>query len=495
MRCDNCQNEPLKPARYCDCCGHALEAHADETKQLPLPTENAVATNTTKSPVGVQSVRAVREERLTAVEPAASPVTVAASNDAAGSAEVPAPAEDPNDWAPNPATGPRQLRCPSCDGPSLDGNPCPTCYEFASAEPVSHPIEEACDDAAIESTVKSDAAAARPPSVRDTMTAEEKLASARATAAEMFRRAQEKAQRPATVVPRASIAVAPKKRRYHPIELVAAGLVVAALGVGAAWDRIHITRAAVRHEPPRTTVASPAVPTQAAETVTRPAPPVERPVAQTPVKAEPVAAVAKTPVVANVTPDRPSTPVKVAQNPSPALKPVAKTPTSTQPKAAPPPRPARKPAPAVVSKPVPAPAPAPVEKSAPTVLASAPVVAAPAVVVAEPAPKPAAPAAAVGPFFEPSQVNETPRLSGRAALKLPAALNNRTGSEVVIVRALVSQTGQPSRVSLLRRSKGGPELDDVVLAAVNQWTFSPAKKKGEAVSCWFNFAVTLGSDE
>jgi TonB family protein len=213
------------------------------------------------------------------------------------------------------------------------------------------------------------------------------------------------------------------------------------------------------------------------------------------VKAEPVAAVAKTPVVANVTPDRPSTPVKVAQNPSPALKPVAKTPTSTQPKAAPPPRPARKPAPAVVSKPVPAPAPAPVEKSAPTVLASAPVVAAPAVVVAEPAPKPAAPAAAVGPFFEPSQVNETPRLSGRAALKLPAALNNRTGSEVVIVRALVSQTGQPSRVSLLRRSKGGPELDDVVLAAVNQWTFSPAKKKGEAVSCWFNFAVTLGSDE
>jgi len=64
--------------------------------------------------------------------------------------------------------------------------------------------------------------------------------------------------------------------------------------------------------------------------------------------------------------------------------------------------------------------------------------------------------------------------------------------EVVVVRALVSQSGHPTRISLLRRSKTGPQLDDVVLAAVNQWTFSPAKKKGEAVSCWFNFAVPIG---
>ena len=56
------------------------------------------------------------------------------------------------------------------------------------------------------------------------------------------------------------------------------------------------------------------------------------------------------------------------------------------------------------------------------------------------------------------------------------------------MRALVSQSGHPSRISLLRRSKAGPELDTIVVEAVNQWTFAPARKKGEAVSCWFNFA-------
>jgi TonB family protein len=71
-------------------------------------------------------------------------------------------------------------------------------------------------------------------------------------------------------------------------------------------------------------------------------------------------------------------------------------------------------------------------------------------------------------------------------------LKARSINEIVIVRALVSQDGRPSRVSLLRRSKAGPQLDDVVVAAVNQWTFSPAKKKGEAVSCWLNFGVQIG---
>ena len=78
--------------------------------------------------------------------------------------------------------------------------------------------------------------------------------------------------------------------------------------------------------------------------------------------------------------------------------------------------------------------------------------------------------------------------------RLPDELRGRSIKEIVVVRALVSQNGHPSRVSLLRRSKAGPQLDDVVVAAVNQWTFSPARKKGEAVSCWFNFAVQVGGD-
>ncbi len=74
---------------------------------------------------------------------------------------------------------------------------------------------------------------------------------------------------------------------------------------------------------------------------------------------------------------------------------------------------------------------------------------------------------------------------------MPDDLQSRARNEIVIVRMLVSHSGLPSRVSLLRRSKAGPRLDDAVIAAVSQWTFSPAKRRGEAVSCWFNMGVPV----
>ena len=100
-----------------------------------------------------------------------------------------------------------------------------------------------------------------------------------------------------------------------------------------------------------------------------------------------------------------------------------------------------------------------------------------------------------GPFFAPTDVTESPRVATRVEPQLPEGFRNRPIDEVVVVRLLVSQTGHPSRVSLLRRSKAGLPLDDAVIAAVNQWTFSPARKKGEAVSCWFNLGVPLRSNE
>jgi protein TonB len=110
------------------------------------------------------------------------------------------------------------------------------------------------------------------------------------------------------------------------------------------------------------------------------------------------------------------------------------------------------------------------------------------------APTPAAPAppsAPQGPFFEPTDVNEAPRVATRVEPDVPEDLRGRARNEIVIVRMLVSQSGRPSRVSLLRRSKSGPRLDEAVIAAVNQWTFAPAKRRGEAVSCWFNMGVPV----
>jgi TonB family protein len=133
-----------------------------------------------------------------------------------------------------------------------------------------------------------------------------------------------------------------------------------------------------------------------------------------------------------------------------------------------------------------APAPAPT----PVAVAPAPAVAAPAPVVAA-APKPEPPPVPVGPFFELRDVNETPRVATRVEPQVPDDLRDRQLNEVVIVRVLVTQSGHPSLVNLLRRSKAGPSLDNAIVAAVKEWTFVPARKRGEAVSCWFHVGVPV----
>jgi TonB family protein len=101
----------------------------------------------------------------------------------------------------------------------------------------------------------------------------------------------------------------------------------------------------------------------------------------------------------------------------------------------------------------------------------------------------------LGPFFETTDVNESPRVTTRVEPQLPDELRTRPLKEIVIARVLVSQGGRPSRISLLRKSKTGARLDNAVIEALNQWTFTPAKKRGEAVSCWFNIGVPVGQPD
>ena len=104
-----------------------------------------------------------------------------------------------------------------------------------------------------------------------------------------------------------------------------------------------------------------------------------------------------------------------------------------------------------------------------------------------------APQPPVGRLFEPSEVDEAPRIATRVEPQVSADLATRPG-DVVVVRILVSHTGHPFRVNLLRRSRFGAEVDEAVLAAVRRWTFSPARKRGEMVSCWYNFGVPLKAE-
>ena len=103
-----------------------------------------------------------------------------------------------------------------------------------------------------------------------------------------------------------------------------------------------------------------------------------------------------------------------------------------------------------------------------------------------------APAPAAGPFYELNDVDSPPRAASRTDVAIPASLEGRTLNEIIVVRVLVSQTGRPALVSLLRSSKSGLALDEAVIAAVRQWTFAPAVKRGQAVSCFFHVGVPVG---
>jgi outer membrane biosynthesis protein TonB len=214
----------------------------------------------------------------------------------------------------------------------------------------------------------------------------------------------------------------PSKGASRPMMLAAAAVafVVAGLGVtqGAAWFGLNPAPAAEATQPAQVQVAD----------------------------------------MKNMTP----TPVRRTPPPAPSAEP---KPAVKEPRVAPV---AAKPV--TVSKPKPKPE-APVPSAAP--------LSSPTLAIRQEAPQalPEAPravatvaSAPAGKLFERNEVDDAPQIVTRVEPKLPAG--DKPTNDLVIVRVLVSQSGHPYRVSLLRGSKKGRQLDDAVVEAVNQWTFS-----------------------
>lgn len=125
---------------------------------------------------------------------------------------------------------------------------------------------------------------------------------------------------------------------------------------------------------------------------------------------------------------------------------------------------------------------------------SAPLIAetlAPAAIPVAAAPAPEPTVMAVGQVFDRAQVNEPPRVESQVAPRMPDSLQGQPLDDVVVLRVLVSNTGRPATVNVLRKSKAGAGLDAAVVAAVKRWTFSPAQRRGQPVNCWFNVGVPV----
>jgi protein TonB len=63
----------------------------------------------------------------------------------------------------------------------------------------------------------------------------------------------------------------------------------------------------------------------------------------------------------------------------------------------------------------------------------------------------------------------------------PLALKARIGG-IVVLRVLVSETGQPLEVQVARKAPAG--LDGAAVAAVRRWTFTPPRENGVPVRTW-----------
>ena len=432
MDCVECQTEPLTPRHYCQCCGRKLsleERRASETAPVTIEAENNAATHKAAS----------------------------------------------------------RARCESCGGPTADGNLCQACEDAFAPFVGSTALPAASRNSITASAgVEGDARDAAPdvawlpPVIPETApmmssqpeikvdpakTAAARAESARAVAASVVADRIAAAKNAAIKSEKISYVTAPnpaaasndssaRSQRTRWLMLAGAAIVILAavtVSQGAKTLGIRWPLQTARD-------GQPGLPAPAAEAVTAAA-------------LETMPSGAHSPAKAASTSASSAAPPQTAA--SARLKP-----TTTAPR-----KPARQPNPSAREV-------APVVAPAPAMRASSPVAAPPPKASAE-SPRSVEAAVPIGRFFEPADVDESPKIATRVEPQLPADVSSHRLSDVVVVRVLVSQSGRPFRVSLLRGSKQGRSMDAAVVAAVNQWTFSPARKRGEAVSCWYNIGVPL----
>jgi protein TonB len=122
------------------------------------------------------------------------------------------------------------------------------------------------------------------------------------------------------------------------------------------------------------------------------------------------------------------------------------------------------------------------------------VLAAPAVTPPADAPDRLATVAPGGHAFDVTQVDARPRVETSVAPRVADHTGESAVKEVVILRVLVSPAGRPADVQVLRPSKVDSTVDAAAIAAVRRWRFAPARRRGEAVSCWLSVGVPVAAE-
>lgn len=83
-------------------------------------------------------------------------------------------------------------------------------------------------------------------------------------------------------------------------------------------------------------------------------------------------------------------------------------------------------------------------------------------------------------------VEESPGALTKVAPEYPDAAREANIEGTVVVQALIGRDGLVKETKVVNSV---PELDASAVAAVEQWTFTPAKNKGEPVAVWVAIPV------
>lgn len=106
---------------------------------------------------------------------------------------------------------------------------------------------------------------------------------------------------------------------------------------------------------------------------------------------------------------------------------------------------------------------------------------------AAPTAPPARPAVRAGALVDLDEVDTPPRVARVVKPGYPPlALQSRIGG-IVILRVLVSETGVPAEIQVLRPGRMG--LTEAAMRAVKDWTFQPAVKDGVPVQTWISVPI------
>jgi TonB family protein len=88
----------------------------------------------------------------------------------------------------------------------------------------------------------------------------------------------------------------------------------------------------------------------------------------------------------------------------------------------------------------------------------------------------------------PSEDGATPARVRRSVLPVyPRAAREARVGGTVVARVLVSETGRPLQVEVIRGVR--PDLADAAVASIQKWTFDPARRGGREIQSWVTVEI------